>query len=306
MLAVAVLATAFFSVASLALAASPGATAGVFRGTGNPDAIRAYEAWTGRPVYRVLDFLADDDWEKIASPTWWVDTWSASPYRTRMVYSVPMLPRSGGSLAKGATGAYDRHFKRLARLLVAKGQAGVTLRLGWEFNIDRYRWAAARAPARYAAYWRRIVAAMRSVPGAAFKFDWCANNGSVPWTFDPAKAYPGDRYVDFISVDVYDQSWPATSDPVRRWADIYGRRYGIKWLRGFASAHGKRVAFPEWGLGYNRHGGGDDPYFVAKMYDLIDRVAPAYHDVWEVTELPSLMGGRNPHAATKFLALFGA
>ena len=33
-------------------------------------------------------------------------------------------------LAEGATGAYDVHFERLARLLISRGQGDTTIRLG--------------------------------------------------------------------------------------------------------------------------------------------------------------------------------
>ena len=286
--------------------AAPRDSLGTYRGAVNVEGIRQYEAWRGGRVHRVLDFLADDDWSKIAAPTWWVDGWSASPYRTRLVYSVPLLPRGRGTLARGARGRYDRHFRRLATLLVRKGQARVTLRLGWEFNGDWYRWhiGRRRGAAHYAAYWRRIVRTMRAVPGAAFKFDWCTNNGSVPWDMSPEPAYPGDAYVDYVSQDVYDQSWPAIADPARRWRSIHRRPFGLRWLVRFADRHDKRIALPEWGLGYDAYGGGDDPYFIRKMHRFIARHRPAYHNQWEYTEAPRLMTGRNPWAARAFLRRF--
>ena len=299
---------ALLTLAAQPASAAPGDTLGVYRGAASPGEVRAYEAWLGRPVYRVHDFLADDDWSKIANPTWWLRTWGQSPYGTRMMYSVPMLPRTGGTLAQGAAGAYNGYFRQLAQRLVAEGQGAVTLRLGWEFNGDWYRWrvsGVAGGAASYAAYWRQIVATMRSVPGAAFTFDWCTNNGSVPSTLNPETAYPGDAYVDYISQDVYDQAYPATRDPATRWASIAGRPYGLNWLVGFAARHGKRIAIPEWGLGYNAYGGGDDPYFVAQMYAFIARTNPAYHVHWEYSVPPRLMTGRNPRAAAEFRRLFG-
>ncbi|MGH2715428.1 MAG: hypothetical protein ACRDM7_16355, partial [Thermoleophilaceae bacterium] len=65
-----------------------------------------WEAWLGRPAHRVLDFLARESWEKIAAPVWWVDGWSRSAYRRRLVYSVPMLPETPSTLSAGARGAY--------------------------------------------------------------------------------------------------------------------------------------------------------------------------------------------------------
>ena len=54
------------------------------------------------------------------------------------MYSVPLLPKDGSTLAAGASGAYDAHFETMARELVAQGQGDAIIRLGWEFNGSWY------------------------------------------------------------------------------------------------------------------------------------------------------------------------
>jgi hypothetical protein len=283
--------------------------AGVFRSAANPAAVARWETWLGRPAHTVLDFLARESWTKISSPTWWVERWSRSPYRDRLVYSVPMLPDTSGTLAAGARGAYDHHFRRLARLLVAHGQGGVRIRLGWEFNGDWHRWNAARHPRAFVAYWRRVVRAMRRQPGAAFRFDWCPNLGRG--TIAPSRVYPGDRYVDFIGADVYDHGWrPGYRRPRPRWRELRDQPYGLRWQRDFARAHRKPISFPEWGIveRADGHGGGDNPYFIERMHDWIAANDVAYHNYFEV-DMPGapirLMTGRFPRAAAEFRRLFG-
>jgi glycosyl hydrolase family 26 len=295
--------------AAPAHAASPSQTVGVFRGAVNTSGVAGWEAWLGRPAYRVLDFFARESWEKIAAPVWWVDGWSRSKYKTRLVYSVPMLPDTPSSLATGATGAYDAHFERLARLLISRGQGGVTIRLGWEFNGDWYRWNAAVNPNAFVTYWRRIVNAMRRQPGAAFKFDWCPNLGRG--TVAPDRVYPGDAYVDYVGADVYDHGWwPGYKDPVKRWNELMNQAYGLRWQRDFARAHRKKLSFPEWGvvLRADGHGGGDNPYFVERMHAWMGANDVAYHNYFEV-DMPGapirLMTGRFPKAAAAFKRLFG-
>ena len=297
------------SGASSAAASSPSNTLGVFRGAVNTPGVAGWEFWLGRPAYRVLDFLARESWDKIAAPTWWVDGWSRSPYNGRVVYSVPMLPDTPSSLAAGAGGAYDHYFERLAQLLVARGQGGATIRLGWEFNGDWYRWNAAVDPAAFVTYWRRIVTAMRRPPGEAFKFDWCTNLGRG--TIPPDSVYPGDAYVDFIGADVYDHGWrPGYQDPALRWQELVDQPYGLTWLSNFGRAHGKPLSIPEWGLVLRTdgHGGGDNPQFVRRMHDWIAGNDVAYHSYFEVdTGTPiRLMTGTFPLAAAEFRRLFGA
>jgi hypothetical protein len=295
--------------AAPASAASPAQTVGVFRGAVNTSGVAAWESWLGRPAHRVLDFLARESWEKIAAPVWWVDGWSRSAYKTRLVYSVPMLPDTPSSLATGASGSYDAHFERLARLLISRGQGGATIRLGWEFNGDWYRWNAAVGPSAFVTYWRRIVNAMRRQPGAAFKFDWCPNLGRG--TVAPDRVYPGDAYVDYVGADVYDHGWwPGYKDPVKRWNELMNQSYGLRWQRDFARAHGKKMSFPEWGVveRADGHGGGDNPYFVERMHAWIGANNVAYHNYFEV-DMPGapirLMTGRFPKAAAAFRRLFG-
>ncbi len=294
-----------------AAAATPDGSLGVYRGAAYPAGIQGWESWTGRPAYRVVDFLARESWAKIGAPNWWADSWAASPYGSRIVYSVPMLPDSPSwtSLATGSTGAYDVYFERLARLLISRGQGGVTIRLGWEFNGNWYRWNAAVNPGAFITYWRRIVNAMRRQPGAAFKFDWTLNLGRG--TVAPDTVYPGNAYVDFIGADVYDHGWsPGYQDPVKRWRTLVDQPYGLRWLRDFALARLKRVSIPEWALVLRAdgHGGGDDPYFVTRMYEWIAANDVAYHAYFE-TDMPGakmrLMTGTFPKAAAEFRRLFG-
>ena len=290
-----------------ASAASPPETIGVFRGAVGVSAVEEWESWLGRPAHRVLDYLASDSWEKIGSPDWWVRGWAASAYRDRVVYSVPMLPNTPSTLAAGARGEYDVHFERLARMLVAHGQGGATIRLGWEFNGDWYRWNAAMNPDAFVAYWRRVVTAMRRQPGAAFRFDWCPNLGRG--TVAPDRVYPGDAYVDFVGADVYDHSWTsARPDPQLRWNELMEQPYGLRWHRDFARAHGKAMSFPEWGVVASAHGGGDSPEFVRGMHDWIaanDVAYTAYFEKDTATAGMRLMTGGFPRAAAEFRRLFG-
>lgn len=296
---------------SLALGAAPAAAAtsplGVYVGAADPGGVRDFDNWLGRPVTWAMDFFAGDSWQSIEAPNWWVDAWKNTPYR--MVYSVPILPDGAGSLQQGATGAYDDHFRKLAQLLVDKGQGDAVLRLGWEFNGNWFRWSAVNDPQAFVGYWREIVTTMRSVPGANFGFDWCPNGG--PSNMPADKAYPGDAYVDYVGMDFYDAGWAdGWQDPQKRWASNLTQPFGLQWQRDFAAAHGKPMTYGEWGLWVRSdgHGGGDDPYFIQKMHDWIaanDVVYAIYFEHEGGDGAHILENGQFPKAAAKFLELFG-
>ena len=293
--------------ASSAAPAVGQAELGVYRGGGNTAGVAEFENWLGRPVTVAVDFLAQAKWSDIAAPTWWASRWGATPYR--VVYSVPMLPDSGGTLQQGAAGAYNTYFSQLAQTLAAHGESDAVIRIGWEFNGSWMKWNAGPDPAAFIAYWRQIVETMRAVPGSRFSFDWCPNRGQG--SVAPERAYPGDAYVDYIGLDSYDTGWAAGwQDPVKRWDAMLAEAYGLRWHKQFAAQHGKQMSYPEWGLWIrdDGHGGGDNPYYIQKMREWIDANDVAYHSYFEY-DAPDgehrLMTGQFPQGAAAFRALFG-
>lgn len=282
---------------------------GVYVGANEPALVGRYQEWLGHPIARVLDYLGDESWSQIESPTWWTSGWGASAWRHRMIYSVPMLPATGGSIEIGARGGYDSHFRMLAQTLVSAGQGDVVVRPGWEANGAWYRWSAASDPLAYVDYFRHIVTAMRRVSGAQFRFDWSISMGSA--AVAASVIYPGDSYVDYIGMDVYDQYWgEGGSDPAVRWKAYLTQRYGLRWHRAFAISHGKPMTLSEWGVikRSDNHGGGDDPYFVHRMrrWILANNVAYAvYFECDTTTNESALSTGRFPGSATAMLRDFG-
>ncbi len=297
--------------------AQPGATLGVYAGAGAPNAVGAFESRLGRPVSVVHDTLAKESWGSMTDIGWWLSQWGATKYAERVVYTVPMLPNSGGTLAEGAAGAYNVHFRLLAEKMVAGGQGGATLRIGPEFNGNWFKWTIAvpNGGADFAAYWRQIVTTMRSVAGANFKFDWSPNAGSSYVAGQPLQAesaWPGDGYVDYVGADIYDQSWAAhRADPVARWNEYLNAPNGLRWHRDFAAAHNKAMTFPEWGIA-NRsdgYGGGDAPYFIEQMYEWIRTNNVAYSMYFEYADDVAdyaIFAGRTPNAAQRLVQLFGS
>jgi hypothetical protein len=200
-------------------------------------------------------------------------------------------------------------YKTYAAKLVRHGFGESIIRIGWEFNADWYPWAAKHDPHSWVAYWRRIVTAMRSVPGAKFKFDWCAAGG---WSsFRAEEAYPGDEFVDIIGLDFYNnlgEKRPVS--PQERWEIRKKAPHGLEWHRRFAAAHGKPMSYPEWGTGTGRnaHGGDDDPYFIEQMAAWIAANDVAYHNYWEFKASiydAKLSDGRRPGAAAAYVKAFG-
>lgn len=293
-------------LAPVAEASAAGAAAYVYRGAGCTGKARMapFTALLGRKPQGVIEFAENSDWQHMLDSIGWAaGCWAGTP----MAQSVPML-MSTGTLAEGARGDYDAQFVALGKLLVAKRQPNAMLRIGWEFNGNWYRWSAANDPENFKIYFRRIVAALRSVPGQSFRIIWNPAIGQQAIGAD--LAYPGDDVVNYIALDVYNQSWwPQDVDPQVRWNRIVQQPYGLDWLKTFAAKHRKRIMIPEWGTGTrpDGHGWGDDPLFVSNMAAWFTANNVLMHGYWDY-QAPDFDGelsdGGQPNAAAAFKSAF--
>ncbi|GAB3239670.1 glycosyl hydrolase [Kineosporia babensis] len=260
---------------------------GVFRGT-SPSAVAAFEDQLGLDMQYVVDYSPRRTWDDIANPLSMLRTWQGTEYR--MVFATAMLPgikSEPSTLERGAQGDYNGYYETLAKNLVAYGQGDAILRLGWEANVSSFKWhpEGAEGNKHFKAYWREIVTTMRSVPGAeGLEFDWNVNNGGD--SYDSTLFYPGNKYVDYIGVDVYDISWAEGSYPYpgqcnnecRRghqelaWQNIMDANFGLNFWAGFAKSKKKPLSLPEWGIWErpDKQGGDDNPYFIEQMYKFVD------------------------------------
>jgi hypothetical protein len=251
----------------------------ILRGTSSlgPTADAAFATkYLGRPTSEIVGVFPDPStWTSIAQMPSWAH--NMAPTGTHMVLDLPMVPNSGGTNAQGAAGAYDAGIIQFAKNIAAnaKLQANQMLvRVGREMNGDWYKWSAIADPASYIAFFRRIVGLLRQyAPGV--RIVWCTSLGTSKG-FNPENAYPGDDVVDFVGSDVYDFYWANPSAaPQARWNQLLTEGYGLNWLAGMSSKHGKPIVLCETGLcGTNDNmaggsaggGGGDDPYFIYQLH----------------------------------------
>jgi hypothetical protein len=296
----------------------------------------SYSGW------EALSGRRDSDNSLISPPLglgWSVGQWTAD-YKPRVVWSIPMMAKSGTSLAQGASGAYDQKWKNVATTLVNAGYGNNTIRIGWEFMGNWFVWGVAGTGSNgvpnttnYKNYYKKIVLAMRSVPGANFKFNWCGNTGdyySGPTKMNPADCYPdadaNGNYVDEIGFDLYDTNWnyypidpsltQAQKNNIRNtvWTSqtTWGT-YNMNWWATFAASKGKPITIPEWGLAdsISQHGGGDNDIFMQRLHEWV--ITPANNVKWHAyfqsdVSFISQFFEKNetlfPNATDKFLDLY--
>jgi len=248
------------------------------------------------------------------SLSWLLNPWQGSGYTLSL--GVPIIPTSSsgtavGTLAQGATGAFNSYYVTLAQTLVAGGQGNAYLRLGWEFDGSWMHWAATTpsAEASFASYFQQIVTAMRSVPGEQFRFVWNPDAGAFTQSgYSVAAAYPGNAYVNVIGLDAYDQSWATPQTPTNAWSST--TLPTLTAAQQFASAHGKPLAFTEWGVAIRSdgHGLGDDPNFINQMVAWMRGNNVTYESLFDANSggVNSLLtGGSFPSSLAAFSADLG-
>jgi hypothetical protein len=282
---------------------------GAYAGDANPFGVAIFGLQTGTLPSYATDYLdKSDGWAGLDGASN-IKAWS--PTRYHLAIGVPILP-GVGTLAQGATGAYDQYFTVLGENLVSYHEADAILRLGWEFNGNWFRWSVATSAdaANFVAYWRQIVTTMRAVPGEKFKFLWNPNAPS-PTTYTPAQAYPGDAYVDIVGTDVYDNFWGTPFTPAASWVHQLSQQWGLEWLGAFAAEHNKPIAIPEWSDEYRTdgHGLGDDPSFIDNMAYWFVNNQVAFANVFSydssATYRNDLLDGTFPKSLAEFKADFG-
>jgi beta-mannanase len=193
---------------------------------------------------------------------------------------------TGTRLADVANGLHDVDFE-IAACAIADAQPRAIIRLGWEMNLSQMGWFAKGQEDDYIAAFRRVVGIFRRY-SSEFKFDWCPGWGPQETPAD--LAYPGDDFVDYIGLDVYDFKLEGTAE--ERWRNFYLEApFGLEWHRDFAARHGKLMSFPEWGVGQS----GDNPFFIQQMHDWFvkhqDKIAYAVISTWTIVADETIRAG---------------
>jgi len=268
------------------------------------------------------DFSQDpSNWASNASWTAW--SWTQSPVVRTSVTPDIGIPMSDNAHwagnAAGSTnddffkgiisGTYDNAYKGIVDAWSNAGFKTMNLRLGWEMNGNFMPWYMgddAGTQADWVKAFQHLSTLLRgqaSADGVTAKIEW--NPNLQGWTNQPtANAYPGDSYVDVVSVDTYSPLYPAgfynwdkndgsynanaaewAADPVNRahywsypdanqWNPTgTGSGFGMEEAIAFAKAHGKALAVSECGAGARdgTPGPNDDPAFPQWLASELDK-----------------------------------
>jgi hypothetical protein len=230
---------------------------------------------------------------------------------------------------KAAAGDYNSHYQDLGNMLVAQGFHDAIIRFGHEMNGDWYSWSICAGydqeekQENFAKAFRQFVTTLRAVPGQHFEFAWNPSAGSGT-TEALRRSFPGREYTDYIALDSYDHWFPqfydhkyqysSSAEERRRtqemqWVVYENRSPGLKWFSEFAREMDRPLAIAEWGLWYDPPGlmdGGDNPYFIRKMYNWINENNVAWHVYFMFGDVSHSMYNlyQYPNGSREFLNLW--
>ena len=137
-----------------------------------------------------------------------------------------------------AGGAYDPYIRQYARAVKSSG-VPVLIRLAHEMNGDWYPWGTAyvssnarnndNSPADYVNMWRRVVRIFRVEGATNASWVWAPNivyqtqvNSIERQRADLSDLYPGDEWVDWIGLSVYNDG---ARRPWRSFEDLFDGSY---------------------------------------------------------------------------------
>jgi beta-mannanase len=209
------------------------------------------------------------------------DSWLKANPAHQAVVGIDLIPQSVSNNNNPLTweqacaaGSYNEHATALAENLVSYGAGSIVIRLGIEANGSweaDYVGSTATEMHDWAKCYDNEVATMRAVPGAHFLFVW---NPNVCTTDLPLDAwYPGNSSVDIIGIDAYDQDcstrktvsqegWAAYSTDSASNPKNDPNFPSLDNIEAFATANGKPLSFPEWGI---NSATSDDAQYVTDM-----------------------------------------
>ncbi|MCK9922636.1 beta-mannanase [Frankia sp. AgPm24] len=266
---------------------APGGLSGI--SAGSLTEVRAWEEFRGSPVDVVVGFSDRSSWETITYPWLGMGPDKFEGFAGTWVISQPFFPTGGGDIASCAVGAYNDHWREFGNWLVGQGRAASIVRPAWEFNGAWFPWSVSKDRKHWVSCFRQVVTSIRATAPQA-RIDWTFNAHNT----DAFEYYPGDKYVDIIGVDTYDQ-WPASGTEAAFNAQCH-QATGLCAGIAFARQHGKKFSVPEWGLvgtsdtgaGAVGQAGGDNPVYLEMMYKTMhDNADILAYEAYFNDDLPS-------------------
>ncbi|MEU4164960.1 glycosyl hydrolase [Actinoplanes sp. NPDC026670] len=313
------------------LGAATAATALVVSDTGGASA--------GRKTTRYLGAFRDGDPTAIAADVkklygtvpasvMWFDSWASGrafpvdeartlwrhgvmPHYTWEPWNTALGPADPAQihLQDVIDGAWDGYIRARAREFAAV-RLPILVRWGHEFNGNWYPWGIANNdadPSRYVRAYRHVHDLVRAAGARNVQWVWAFNNGSSPDEpyNDPAAAYPGDGYVDWVGVDGYNWGFGPYWDPAGDHWRSFRATFDAAYAKARAVAPNRPVMLGEFG---STEDGGDKAQWFRDLNATLK--AGAYPDLklltyFDLNKEEPWSPGSSPAALAAFTSWVG-
>lgn len=258
-------------------------THGMYAGGGNigTSAINAFNGAKGTHITLAHDIADWTSWQTLTSTTpltaW--NTWCGVSPARRLVYSIGLLTATDDAgltvqqkYQNLAFGLYDTYFAALgATFQSMPNLRDATIKLGSRVNRAGLSWSIPAADQDtfllYTAAYNRVAALMKAAC-PTLTFEWNPNSGLGSAQRSLTDLYPGDNFVDYIGLTLYDNETDAAgagASETTRFNWLQTSVNGLNDQVALATTRGKRPVLSNWGLipaSDPTHGGGDDPNFI--------------------------------------------
>lgn len=239
-------------------------------GNGSVTSANEFFNWRNRPGDSIMYFTGRATWTDL---TWLRDDLTAWPgYR---VIALPSQP-TGQSNAATAAGTNNAFWIQYGLNLKNKGwdDGRTIMRLNWEANGNWYSWAWQNGgPAQFVQAYKNVVNSVKvHAPKTKFIMNMNRGNNYDGTVWQTQIMDPLIGFVDIVGLDSYDHAPAQTNDS--SWNSTLAQNPGLTSVATYCRAKGVKMSLDEWGPSYGVSGsftgGGDNPYYMAKMWDWIN------------------------------------
>ena len=258
-----------------------------------------------------------------------------------LIYALRIIPDSHNAyrsycqtyLATGNTTQFDNYYRSMAEELATYAPKFLIIRVGWELN-GNFPWSIARCDTSekvnaYKNTHRKIVNMLRTAfakRGKTFMVSWNFGRDSALLKRPLSEFYPGDGYVDTISLDYYDRkfaNWGLNNSTDAKFKEMASRGttkqpFGIYTWYDFALSMKKPFSVDEWGVwnSADSFAGGDNDVYIRNMYNFFKshrddtvvtskgRVPAIAYESYHNEHVHKLGTNLNPKATAAYRALW--
>jgi hypothetical protein len=266
-----------FSLVQVSLGAIQHTLSGIAIGYNATTDVLPFDTWAGAkvPLMQLYDnFCGNWIWE-YPLPIW------QQQRGIPMISFQPEQPTCGSTTPSGiasliAEGQYDTYLKSFIAsakefLSGPNGVYGdgddrrIFMRFAHEMNGNWYPWSGNTTAYRlmWIHFWDLVQQA--GINNTRMQWVWCVNWQDIPASLTAEDYYPGDKYVDWVSLDGYNnaksQSWSSWMEPT----DVFGPM--IKRL--IALAPGKPLGIAEVGCSTSGYTPADKSTWITSLYQYV-------------------------------------